>query len=145
MDQTTAQPVLWTREDPCPPWCAYGDRHRDSDVPDDRQHLSEPRSVQLLTMPAVDYGQQAPAYLPDSMTSTLVAQYREREPRLSINDGTDDFHTWMTLAEAEAFAHQLLAQVRAARGLDLRPCLDMPCPDVACGLCYPLPASADSP
>lgn len=138
------RPALWTSDDPCPAWCAYAEDHRDGDSPRDRHHSGNSYSIDLLTVEAVPTGESEQPFAPDRLWTELTAEYREKEPRLSLNAGSDSFHTYLSLDEAEEFATQILTQVRAARGQNSQPCLDVPCPDVACRICYPLPAPVGS-
>lgn len=136
-------PAAWLAEDPCPVWCAGGPDHVNSAHPDDRVHFSHAAITPLVTMPYEAAGYPA-RFLPPELTVSLDLNYREKEPRVTFS--ADDGALWYkaTLAEAQKIAHDILMLIAQARGFAPHLCLDGPCPDVACRICYPDPAPAVS-
>lgn len=138
-------PAAWLAEDHCPPWCVDGCDHSASTHPDDRIHFGASTIVPLVTMEpvVVCYPER---FAPPELMISLDQKYREKEPRVSINDGGDKLRMFATLDEAEQIANAMLAHVAAARGRAHRTGLTQVydgegrCPDLVCLSCYPIPA-----
>ncbi|PRY00692.1 DUF6907 domain-containing protein [Allonocardiopsis opalescens] len=103
---------------PCPAWC--DGRHDESDGPDDRLHHGEfvavPMSL-LAQWKDSDPGEPGGWHLQMCETS-LEQGYREAEPRVLIwlRAMSEEEHVdFLTVDEAEEFAHAILDQVRQAR------------------------------
>ena len=99
-----AAPRPYWQDQPCPPWCLMSVPHRDSDMPDDRYHLSVIHHIDLTLEKAI------PGPLdPDSrpfLTVQLDRHHRERDPRvILIRNGQVDIP--FTIAEAGELAQEL--------------------------------------
>lgn len=136
------KPAAWLAEDPCPSWCEDRGNHRASDAPADRIHFGRSGFVKLVTMEPVVVAYPERFEQPE-LTVSLEQAYREKEPRVFINDAGDKLRMMATLTEAEAFATEILAMVAEARGRRLalvEPLFDDEgrCPDPLCAKCHPL-------
>lgn len=101
---------------PCPGWCVDTIDHEPSTHPDDRNHTSSLRSVQLRTMEFSNFGSpDKPDYKPRSLMTDLWQHYRESEPRVAMGDDTDEWWIRLSLDEAQQHALNVMEMVTAGR------------------------------
>ncbi|MET8987778.1 hypothetical protein ABZW49_20215 [Nonomuraea wenchangensis] len=116
-EQISDEPALWLASDPCPGWCTNARLHKTSDHPDDRAHDGATVTVPLLSMPVVPMTfADGPRWTAPELRLQLVKEYREVEPRVSINDGGDQVRLYATLDELERIGNAMLDLVRQGRG-----------------------------
>ncbi|MFI6477333.1 DUF6907 domain-containing protein [Nonomuraea sp. NPDC050663] len=132
----------WLDDDPCPSWCAYGHEHLPSSGTGDRTHGSAAHRVTLNVMEPIVIGYPK-SFAQPTLCAELSQHFREKEARVIVHVSDQQIFE-ATLAEAEQIARNLLDLVAQARGRSSQPCLDVPCPDVACRICYPLPSPVGS-
>ncbi|GLZ09533.1 hypothetical protein Acsp03_69990 [Actinomadura sp. NBRC 104412] len=95
----------------CPPWCGWEGTHKEGDMYEDRSHGGAVRSI-VMTAAEPNRGDDQPAMV----RACLIQHYREVSPRIEIDRDGDRVGITLTIAEARAFATELLNLVDIAEG-----------------------------
>lgn len=99
----------------CPSWCAYPERHADSDKYDDRIHDGITTEI-ILTAEESIRGHDGAVYDdPSQVDITMSQHYREASPRIWVGRNQTDEGVHLTLDEAERLARELLLRVAIVR------------------------------